>query len=121
MRELYSIRDAARAAGLPEERLRRAILTGALVAQPVADDRQYLIRASELRHFAGLPEPEPAADLPCCGRPSFLRMAVALTFIVGAVLLILQLSPRSVPAVCLDCGSVKEVFGSRRFLTTSTV
>jgi len=42
--ELVSLREAARRKGVTEDELRRAILTGELAAEPVADDRQYLVR-----------------------------------------------------------------------------
>lgn len=49
MEKLYSLRDAARLTGLPEKDLRRSILMGELVAEEVADERQYLISSSSLR------------------------------------------------------------------------
>ena len=113
MSDGYSIREAARAAGMTEEQLRRAILTGELVARPVPDDRQYLIGAAELRRFANLPAPEPAAERRACGRPSFWRVAVAVSVLMGAILVIIQLTPRRSPAVCLDCAAVRETAGSR--------
>lgn len=45
----YSLRDAARAADLPPQRLRRAVILGDLPAEPVADDRDYLIRGKDLQ------------------------------------------------------------------------
>ena len=56
MHEIYSIHAAARTAHVPVERLRRGILTGELIAQPVSDDRQYLVTGSNLRAFLGQPE-----------------------------------------------------------------
>jgi len=45
----YSLRDAARAADLPMSRLRRAVVLGDLPADPVSDDRDYLIRGRDLQ------------------------------------------------------------------------
>jgi len=45
----YSLRDAARAADLPTRRLRRAVVLGDLPAEPVADERDYLIQGRDLQ------------------------------------------------------------------------
>jgi hypothetical protein len=46
-----SIREAARRANVTSERLRRAVLEGDLVAIPVADDRQYLVRLADVQRL----------------------------------------------------------------------
>lgn len=53
MEKSYSLREVARQTGIAEKSLRRSILMGELVAEEVADDRQYLISASSLRSLLG--------------------------------------------------------------------
>src|SRR5205085_1129723 len=48
---VVSLADASKRTGVPLERMRRAILVGELVAEPVPDDREYLIRAIHLDSF----------------------------------------------------------------------
>ncbi len=92
---LYPLRDAARLKGVPEERLRRAILDGRIVAEPVPDDRQYLIRASELG-LARRPVPSRAA----CALPALLALAcMALALAAGAA--------RSASYVCANCAAIR--------------
>ena len=43
-----SLRDAARLSGIPEEAIRRKILTGEIASVPVDDDRQYFVRLEDL-------------------------------------------------------------------------
>ena len=108
MNRTYSIRGAARASGMTEERLRRAILEDLLVAHPVADDRQYLIDEAELRRFTGrAPAAEPAAK---AGAASFVRSVVLPFLLFSAGLLTLVLLSRSRPeaTVCLDCGAARK-------------
>lgn len=79
---LLSLGAAARDAGVPEERLRRAILTGDLVARPVDDDRQYLVLEFDVRRFLGRPVPAPQKPARCCGNP-----LVLLLFLTAIILL----------------------------------
>jgi len=70
-----SLREAARRSGIPEEQLRRRILTGELAAEPVDDDRQYLVRLEDL----GIAAAPAAGPRPVSGAPLFyLKIAFAL-------------------------------------------
>ncbi len=51
----YSLRDASLLSGLPESRIRRAILLEDLPAQEVPDDRHYLIQGRSLAAYVGTP------------------------------------------------------------------
>ncbi len=92
----YSLREAARLAGVPEENLRRSVLLGEIVATPVADDRQYLVAASELSRYRGKKStsstPEP--------RERFFCLAAF------AIVAILSVGPLF---ICLWIGSFQEV------------
>lgn len=79
---VVSLADASKRAGIPQERLRRAILLGELVAETVPDDREYLIQAIHLESFAqGTSGERPGASTPSC-----VRRKVAIA--IGIVLLL---------------------------------
>ena len=78
-----SLRDAARRTGIPEEQLRRKILLGELPAEPVDDDRQYLVSLRDL----GIAPPSPAAPSRAGSSFFYLKIAFALFLlaVTGAV------------------------------------
>lgn len=87
---IYSLREAARRAGVPDERLRRAILMGDLLAEPVPDGREYLIQALHLRPFFTVAEPASSPFPPVPARRRKLAFWVVLLgflLLVGLVLL----------------------------------
>ncbi len=84
-----SLRDAARRTGIPEEQLRRRILTGELAAQTVDDDRQYLVSLEDL----GLESP-PAPRPRSCSPFFFLKLAFALFLLAVTAAIVM---PRMVP------------------------
>ena len=43
MEKSYSLQEASRLTGISEKSLRRSILMGEIVAEEVADERQYMI------------------------------------------------------------------------------
>lgn len=85
-----SLRDASRRTGIPEEQLRRRILTGELAAQTVDDDRQYLVRLEDL----GIASPAQAPVARSCSPFFFLKIAFALFLLLVTAAIVM---PRMVP------------------------
>ena len=76
---LYSLRDAAQGSDLSKDEVRRAIVLGDIVAEPVPDDREYLIPGRALQEHVRMLRPQE--------RPVFDRPADAIE-IVGVFLAI---------------------------------
>jgi hypothetical protein len=79
----YSLREAARRGGVPEERLRRAILLGELIAEPIPDGREYLIRAVHLESFLKAEKPTCKLHLAIAARR---RKAAVVIGFLGLIL-----------------------------------
>lgn len=99
MEKSYSLREAARLTGISEKSLRRSILMGEIVAEEVADERQYMIASSSLPPFGKKNSPSSAQTVPT-GRQRIFSLAA---FVVVAVLSIGPL------AVVLWAGSVQRI------------
>ncbi|HLF91897.1 MAG TPA: hypothetical protein VJB14_00400 [Planctomycetota bacterium] len=84
-----SLKDAARRTGIPEEQLRRRILTGELAAQTVDDDRQYLVKLEDLG-IASPPAPPVRSGSPFF----FLKVAFGLFLLLVTAAIVM---PRMVP------------------------
>jgi hypothetical protein len=89
------LREAALRAGVPEEQLRRKILTGELAAAPVDDDRQYLVRLADVG--VSVPPPRPCRPKPC-------RVLRALALGVLLALLVAGCGV-STTSLCENCGA----------------
>ncbi|MBV8879615.1 MAG: hypothetical protein JO332_06625 [Planctomycetaceae bacterium] len=59
----YSLREAARLADIPVDRLRRAVVLGDVPAEPVDDDRDYLLRGQAIRDYVQSIRPGERAEL----------------------------------------------------------
>lgn len=88
MTDWLSIAEAAALTGLPEDRLRGAIVLGRLRAEPTGNLADYRVRRDELARFAReegvtLASDEPAK--PCCGA-RLLLPSLAVLVILGGLL-----------------------------------
>ena len=99
MEKSYSLREASRLTGISEKSLRRSILMGEIVAEEVADERQYMIASSSLPPFDKKNSPSPAQTVPTRRQRIFSLAA----FVVVSVLSIGPL------AVVLWAGSVQRI------------
>ena len=100
----YSLRDAARAGDLSRKDLRRAILLGEIDAEPVDDDREYLLRGAALPdHLRALrPQEQPRFE----GADDAARVVgVFLAIPLVALLLLAGLHSHPVPAVSKSLAS----------------
>ena len=99
MEKSYSLREASRLTGISEKSLRRSILMGEIVAEEVADERQYMIASSSLPPFDKKNSPSSAQTVPTRRQRIFSLAA----FVVVSVLSIGPL------AVVLWAGSVQRI------------
>jgi len=111
----YSLSQAARAADVPPGRLRRAIVLGELQAEPVADERDYLVSGRHLQEYIRSLRPNERAEFESDGN---LGLAIALFFAVPLVMSLIcaipivesaltKATPRQAPAgVSPDAGPI---------------
>ncbi len=107
----YSLREAARLAGVSEEDLRRRILLGELVAEPVADDRHYLVPASGLTPLLKK-RPTPVQTGPTRAERVFCLSAfMLLAFLsIGPLVICLWIgSFQKVDYFCANCTRVLQI------------
>ena len=105
-----SLRDAARLSGIPEEAIRRKILTGEIASVPVDDDRQYFVRLEDL----GVATPPECGPRPKSCSPFFaLKIALALFLLTMiAAIVTTTMSGRCVPySLCVNCAMVRHDVG----------
>ena len=91
------LREAARRSGIPEERLRRRILEGDLVATPVDDDRQYLVRLADLL-------PPTTAAGPALPRRAFSWRVTIFLIVAFLLLLFASCGTFTMHFYCANCG-----------------
>jgi hypothetical protein len=111
----YSLSQAARTADVPPGRLRRAIVLGELQAEPVADERDYLVSGRHLQEYIRTLRPDERAEFESDGN---LGLAIALFFAVPLVMSLIcaipivesarsKATPRQTPAgVTHDAGPI---------------
>jgi hypothetical protein len=106
MEKSYSLREAARLTGISEKGLRRSILMGELVAEEVADERQYMIAASSLPPSGKKNSFSPSQSVPTKKERVFSLAAFAVVAIlsIGPLLFILWAgSVQRIDYFCAEC------------------
>jgi len=86
---VYSLKDAADLSGVPENRLRRAILFEDLQAEDVPDERQYLIRGQVLAEYLRAPQSPAARRVGNDAAPDPSPSAGALFFVLTVIIIVL--------------------------------